>query len=580
MSGPLGAFSAQEPSAKYIVQVAPALVRGFGLFSTSLGAIAKLRELILSLAVQGKLVLQDQEDEPARLALGRMQAIKARLIADGKVKRDKTGADIDDREMPFDLPPGWDWAPLNHLTSVLNGRAYAKQELLDAGTPVLRVGNLFTSKHWYYSNLTLEEAKYCTAGDLLFAWSASFGPFIWPGPKAIYHYHIWKLALHSESDLDKNFLYTFLLGKTQEMKASGHGVSMIHMTKEAMEKIVVPLPPLAEQHRIVARVEELMKLCDALEQRGRLADEQHARLTSTLFDALAASESAHALAENWQRIAAHFDLLLDRPEAIDALEQMILQLAVRGLLLPQILGEASADQLLSHVIARRRTSDGDAESNTSNLSESVAQDAQLFPVRDSWRWVRVEEVCEVQGGIQKTQLRRPVKNHFPYLRVANVQRDRLNLDRIERYEVTDEEVERWALKAGDLLVVEGNGSADEVGRCAVWDGSVSPCVFQNHLMRVRPDVAETVGFLKLFLNSPDGAAEMKRLAVTTSGLFNLSVGKIRKIPVPLPPLAEQHRIVARVEELRRLCAQLRERLTAARHTQSLHADALVSQATS
>ena len=183
----------------------------------------------------------------------------------------------------------------------------------------------------------------------------------------------------------------------------------------------------------------------------------------------------------------------------------------------------------------------------------------------------------MQGGIQKTQLRRPVKNHFPYLRVANVQRDRLCLDRIERYELSNDEVEKWALRSGDLLVVEGNGSADEVGRCAMWDGSIAPCVFQNHLIRVRPEIAEAAKFIQLFLNSPDGAAEMKRLAITTSGLYNLSVGKIRQIPVPLPPLAEQNRIVARVEELRRLCAHLRQRLTQARQTQSRVADALVAE---
>ncbi len=98
---------------------------------------------------------------------------------------------------------------------------------------------------------------------------------------------------------------------------------MKNVSRAVVLALPVPLPPLAEQHRIVARVEELMKLCDALEQSGRLADEQHARLTSTLFDALAASESAYALAENWQRVAEHFDLLLSYPESSDAFEQVI-----------------------------------------------------------------------------------------------------------------------------------------------------------------------------------------------------------------------------------------------------------------
>jgi type I restriction enzyme S subunit len=127
------------------------------------------------------------------------------------------------------------------------------------------------------------------------------------------------------------------------------------------------------------------------------------------------------------------------------------------------------------------------------------------------------------------------------------------------------------LIAGDLLI----GSADEIGRCAVWNGSIDPCVYQNHLIRVRCLQPQSMAFIKLFLNAPSGTDEMKRLAITTSGLYNLSVGKIRNFVVPMPSLAEQSRIVARVEALRRLCADLRQRLAAGQTTQALLAGALV-----
>ena len=154
--------------------------------------IKKLRELILELAVRGKLVPQDPSDEPASELLRRIAEEKARLVAEGKIKKQKPLTERDDEAPEIELPAGWAWARLSNVVNVLNGRAYKKEELLDAGTPVLRVGNLFTSNHWYHSNLTLEEDKYCNPGDLLFAWSASFGPFIWQGERSIYHYHIWK----------------------------------------------------------------------------------------------------------------------------------------------------------------------------------------------------------------------------------------------------------------------------------------------------------------------------------------------------------------------------------------------------
>jgi len=341
---------------------------------------------------------------------------------------------------------------------------------------------------------------------------------------------------------------------------------------------VVGLPPLAEQSRIVTRVEELMRLCDALEAKGRLEAAQHAQLVSTLLGTLTASATPGELADHWQRVARHFDLLLDRPAAIDALEQTLLQLAVRGLLVPQDPADEPASTLLERIRAEKDRLIAEGQIKRDKPLPPITDEEKPFELPVGWEWARINDLAEVQGGIQKTQLRRPVKQHFPYLRVANVQRDALRLEEIERFELTLEELERWRLVAGDLLIVEGNGSADEIGRCAVWNGALDPCVYQNHLIRVRCFQQDSMTFIKLFLNAPSGAEEMKRLAITTSGLYNLSVGKIRNYVVPLPPLPEQSRIVTRVTALRRLCADLRQRLAGREVVQARLAEALVGDA--
>lgn len=144
--------------------------------------------------------------------------------------------------------------PLGSIARVINGRAYKQEELLDSGKyRVLRVGNFFSNGSWYYSDLELEDDKYCEAGDLLFAWSASFGPRIWNDEKVIYHYHIWKIT-EDPSLVDRKFLYYFLMNSVQGMMASTHGSIMLHLTKEFMERLPVHLPKDTKVQQDVASV--------------------------------------------------------------------------------------------------------------------------------------------------------------------------------------------------------------------------------------------------------------------------------------------------------------------------------------
>jgi len=155
---------------------------------------------------------------------------------------------------------------LGEIATLYNGRAYKQEELLEdeSKTPVLRVGNLFTNNSWYYSDLKLDENKYCSRGDLLYAWSASFGPFIWDGPRAIYHYHIWKVE-HSDR-IEKMFLYHMLQKVTETIRDETHGIAMLHMTKGNMEKIQIPLPPLAIQRQIVDEIAAHQRIIDGARQ--------------------------------------------------------------------------------------------------------------------------------------------------------------------------------------------------------------------------------------------------------------------------------------------------------------------------
>lgn len=159
------------------------------------------------------------------------------------------------------IDPTWESVELGSVATLLNGRAYKQDELLHEGKyPVLRVGNFFSNRDWYYSDLELEPEKYCDNGDLLFAWSASFGPKIWDGEKVIYHYHIWKIVLTDR--IDRDYLYYVLYGLSEKIKSQGHGIAMIHTTKGDMEKMLIPLPSIEAQKSIASSMNEEMAIVD------------------------------------------------------------------------------------------------------------------------------------------------------------------------------------------------------------------------------------------------------------------------------------------------------------------------------
>ena len=237
-----------------------------------------LRKSILHEAIQGKLVPQIAEEGTARELLEQIRQEKQKLVEEGKLKKtaltdsiiykgednryyekiDQQCKDITE-EIPFEIPENWEWCRMQNVINFINGRAYKKEELLDRGKyKVLRVGNFFTNIEWYYSDLELPEDKYCYNGDLLYAWSASFGPQIWEGDKTIFHYHIWNVK-YDPRLLYREYLYYFFLYDKTQIKKATTGSTMIHVSMENMKLRLLPIPPLQEQQRIVAQIERLFE---------------------------------------------------------------------------------------------------------------------------------------------------------------------------------------------------------------------------------------------------------------------------------------------------------------------------------
>jgi len=555
------------------------LLAHFERISEAPDAIARLRRFILDLAVRGKLVEQDPEDEPAEEQLERITLAKLSLGRKERAfRKKKSDASIDSYQ--YNLPARWVTVTLADLVTILNGRAYKQSELLDSGTPVLRVGNLFTSNKWYYSNLELEDDKYCDDGDLIFAWSASFGPFIWKGGRVIYHYHIWKLPLHSPGDLSRDYLHLYLLHKTAEIKSAGHGISMIHMTKEKMELLEVPLPPLAEQHRIVAKVDELMALCDQLEAARQQRDQVRDRLMAATLQRLNQPAADPASFRKDASFALQvLPSLTTTPAQIKQLRQTILNLAVRGKLVEQDPEDEPAEELLQRLKPAKALA-YELEGLRSRQPLSAAnQDDLLIKIPAGWGIPCFDDVFVIVSGVTKGQRINPSELvDVPYLRVANVQRGSLDLSQVKTIGVRKADVERYRLKDQDILMTEG-GDWDKLGRAAIWADQIPRCIHQNHLFRLRVPTDDLMpDWVVLYANSAPGRKFFEDCSKQTTNLASINMTQLRSCPLPLPPLAEQHRIVAKVDELMALCDQLERQLSQADQQRRRLLEAVLAEA--
>ncbi len=505
----------------------------------------QLKNSILQWAIQGKLVPQDPNDEPASVLLEKIRQEKERLIKEKKIKRDKNASIIYrgednsyyekmlatgevkciDEEVPFEIPQGWEWCRMQDVITFVNGRAYKKEELLSKGKyQVLRVGNFFTNNQWYYSDLELPEDKYCYNGDLLYAWSASFGPQIWTGDKTIFHYHIWNVKFDTRVLFREYLFYFFLFDKTQ-VKTSTTGSTMIHVSMENMKPRLIPIPPIDEQKRIVCGIDCVLPYVEKYE------------LSQNKKDILDANIK-------------------------DALKKSILQEAIQGKLVPQIAEEGTAQELLEEIKTEKQKLVKEGKLKKSALNDSVifrGDDNKYyeqigkkclditeqipFVIPETWQWVRIRDVFQLSPKNEAEDEK--LAAFVPMEKISAGYKSDFTFD-----------TAKWgSIKKGFTHFANGD----------VAFAKITPC-FQNRKSAIFHDLPNGIGagttelkvlrpygntidrwYLLYFLESPYFIDE-----ATFKGTANqqrIVVGYLEDKLFPLPTQKEQQRIVAQIEKL-------------------------------
>jgi type I restriction enzyme S subunit len=592
----------------------------------NLYGIKKLRELILELAVRGQLVPQNPYDEPANILLEKIAAEKARLIKDGKLKKQEPLPPITDDEKSFELPKGWEWVIFddvaknkkNALKAGPFGSALKKSMYVKSGYKIYGQEQVISGdeRHgdYYINQEKYEMLESCKveAGDILISLVGTIGKVLILSSQCkegIINPRLVKLSLN---DVVNRFYIQLVLESPfvrGKMREKSHGGTMDILNLGLLRELTSPFPPLAEQHRIVAKVNELMLLCDALEQEQAANIAAHQTLVEQLLAELTqktpspqplSRQAGEGLREeedeascspstasrerglggeglSWQRIAAHFDTLFTTEHSIDQLKQTILQLAVMGKLVPQDPNDEPASVLLQKIAAEKARLIKAGKIKKEKPLPPIAEDEKPFDLPDGWEWCRLDDLApEFQNGASS----RGDKDgsEVIVLRLADIKNWRVSLQDTRSLIIDSSTISRYLLQKDDVLIIRVNGSADIVGRFIICEGNYD-AIYCDHFIRMR--------FLLPILNSSYlgilGSSDLVRkdisnLFISTAGQKTVNQKHIGSLKIALPPPAEQHRIVAKVDELMALCDAMKAQIKTAQTTQLQLANVLAEQA--
>ncbi|MGY6376584.1 restriction endonuclease subunit S [Vibrio parahaemolyticus] len=550
--------------------------------------VKKLRELILELAVRGKLVPQDPNDEPASVLLERIAAEKAKLVKAKKIKKQKSLGQVSKGEELFDTPTGWAWTRISEIAEISPRNSTTDDDAEVSFVPMPLITTNYDGSHGSEKRIWKEIKKGYTHfqdGDIALA---KITPCFENSKAAVFSgleggVGAGTTELHVARPLSDciNPLFVLLYLKAPiflkvgETKMTG-STGQKRVPKDFFSENPLPFPPSNEQHRIVAKVDELMTLCDQLEQQTEASIEAHQVLLTTLLDTLTNSVDADELMQNWARISEHFDTLFTTEESIDQLKQTILQLAVMGKLVPQDPSDEPAAELLKRIADEKAQLVKDKKIKKQKALPPISEDEKPFELPSGWEWCRLLEVIDperdISYGIIKLEAE-PEIGGVPTLRCSDVKPGYIDLSGVRNVvEGIEEQYKRTRLQGGEVLLnIRGT-----LGGVALVPDSLNGYNIAREVAMLAVNKAILGEYLRNLILSPFFwlMIESNLKGIAYKGL-NLSL--LREFVIPLPPKNQQISIVSVTSSMTLVCDQLKQRLRNSQKTQLHLTDAIVEQ---
>ncbi|ARJ65165.1 hypothetical protein WV31_05575 [Magnetospirillum sp. ME-1] len=548
-------------------------------------AVARLRKFILDLAVRGKLVQQDPSDEPASNLLKRITEEKARLVKAGEIKDKPSLPPVTESEVLFSIPSKWSWVRLSNIVDFSAGRTPSRNDtsFWNNGDHAwvciadMKDGQVLTATKETVS----DKARHLvfgsepeTPGAIIMSFKLTIGKIARLGIPAFHNEAIISIRPHI-TDLDP-YLFMILpqFARQGETKGAIKGATL---NRDSISNILIPLPPLAEQSRIVAKVDELMVLCDSLEAARAEREATRDRLTAASLARLNTPDP-ETFQDDTRFALDALPALTTRPDQIKQLRQTILNLAVRGKLVPQDSNDEPASELLKRIAKERVELVKKKEIRREDPLDPIQPTEMPFDVPATWIWSRIgEAVLFTQYGT--SQKSNPSEKGVPVLTMGNIQEGLVIWSNEKRIPETSEDLPALYLRKFDLLYNRTN-SAELVGKTGIYLGDDSIRTFASYLIRLRPSLlSSNPRFLNMAMNTSEfRETQIVPLIKKQTGQANVNGTALKNMLIPLPPFAEQHRIVAKVDELMALCDQLEASLNTADNTRRRLLEALLAEA--
>ena len=542
------------------------LLQNFEEISEAPDAVPRLRRFILDLAVRGKLVEQDSKDEPAPILLAQVKEEIQALRESGALKKARQIPDVSEDDRPFTLPQGWEWERFAAVAAIQSNlvqpQGYPNHPHIAPDNIESRTGrllpyqtvaeskvrsgkHLFFPDHIIYSKIrpNLAKAAIVDFEGLCSADAYPIRPFV-----------------------DIQFFLKYMLSDVfvEQSVEEANRVAMPKINQDALSKILVPVPPLAEQHRIVAKVNELMALCDEVEAAQTTREKRRDRLVAATLHRLKNGDNGPGSEAAFKQTANfyfnHLPRLTTKPEHVRQLRQTILNLAVRGMLVEQEPEDEPAVNLVRRAEIQKSQLTKKCATKKHFAGQPIDALETRFTIPSSWCWARLGSLCQLVTSGSRGWAKYYSGDGAIFVRMGNLSRGtyKLRMSDVQHVRVpAGGEGTRTRLKENDILI----SITGEVGLLGLIPPNFGEAYINQHTCLVRLLPVVWSRYFPDLLRSPFAKEHFDAPQRGIKNSYRLS--DVSNLPVPLPPLAEQRRIVARVDELMTLCDGLETDLATA-----------------